>query len=474
MFVDEEYNFAIGKYLLRNEVLYDDIITNHQPITHILSYAVQKFTNPNSTFLLVVRHREFIIVWSILWSLVLIQTFGLGALIFVIIYELTKSYLFGNLFLAESLVIYPILFLIGIVINEKKKLNHLSLIFCGICIALSAFLLGPIWPVLGFLTILLLYTQKDHFTKSLVLLFLGMLTIILPICFYASVNGYFEYYLFYNLIYTVPNYQNEPWAQTLLKSFCTPVLSFLQTNTTPALTIIRTFSLLMIINMIFLISKRKSKLIFTIILLLGLANIRFVPPGNQHYRGFHLLPWYSILIFITSIISIKYLRQYYYRILCTILIITAVALSLEYSGPVLFDKKDMQKDYLINYSTHTDRGEIIRILSNPKDTLFVSPDAWIVYWQSNTNHLPKLFGYYPWMSGIPKLHSATLYTFTKIPPTFIYCDNCIGLDLEIFLSNYIEIKKSGERTRLYVLNKKVQTLTKFQIDRLEYYGVKFK
>lgn len=476
-FVDEEYNFAIGKYLLKNEILYDDIITNHQPITHILSSVVQKYSNPNSTYLLVVRHREFIIAWSTMWSIILVWSFGLGALLSVLIYELTKSYLFGNLFLAESLVVYPLLFLVGLILCNDRKSDKLEIFFAGICIALSALLLGPIWPVISCLIALLLYRQKRDFIKSLSCMALGFLIIILLLLHYISVPGYFYYYLYTNLTYTVPNYQGSyyggSWALTISKAFLAPLLSLFKTDITPTLSIIRILSLLLIINLVLFLFQKKFMKVFIIIILLGMSNIRFVPLGNQHYVRFHLLPWYSILIFINLAISIKHLKQGYCRILSAVLIITAIVLSLKYSEPALFAKRDIQKDYLINYSTHTDRGEIIRIMASSSDTLFVSPDAWIVYWQSNTNHLPKLFGYYPWMTGIPKLHSATLTAFTKNPPTFFYCDNCKGSELEKFLSQYTEVKKNGGSTRLYMLPQKIKTLTQPQLNQLNFYNVSF-
>src|SRR3989338_11682433 len=63
-FVDEQYNFAIGKYLTKGEILYDDIITNHQPITHIFSALVQEIKKPNTTFSLLTTHRTAIIFFS--------------------------------------------------------------------------------------------------------------------------------------------------------------------------------------------------------------------------------------------------------------------------------------------------------------------------------------------------------------------------------------------------------------------------
>ena len=98
-------------------------------------------------------------------------------------------------------------------------------------------------------------------------------------------------------------------------------------------------------------------------------------------------------------------------------------LSFKFSQTSLFIKTDQILSYNINYSTYTNRGDAVRIMAHSDDTLFVSPDAWLVYWQSDTNHLPKLYGYYTWMSGLPKIHSAVLDAFSQNPPTYFYCEN---------------------------------------------------
>lgn len=473
-FVDEQYNLAIGKYLLRNEVLYDDIITNHQPITHLLSFAVQKYSNPNNTFMLLIRHREFIILWSTIWSLLFALYFGLPALFFIFLYELTKGLLLGNLFLAESLVVYPLIFLIGATVFNKQGLNSSELLFSGICLGLSLLLLGPIWPTIACLILLLLYQRKCSFIKTLIYITSGMIIIILPILRYVSVSGYFHYYLFTNFTFTIPNYHgSESWITTTFKAFLTPVISFLRTDESLTLWIVKISSLLITVNLIY---QKKFKQFLLIIFLLGMSNIRFVSPGNEDYSGFHLLPWYSSLIFITSIIVVKAFKEnshFFIKITNIALVTLVVILTFKYTLPVIFEKQDIQKDYLINYSTHTDRGELIRLIAQPSDTLFVSRDSWLVYWQSNINHLPKLFGYYTWMAGIPKLHSEILDTFIKHPPVFLYCENCKESEFRQFLSQYSQLRKSGNNIDLYVLQKRLKILTQFQLDQLKFYGVSF-
>ncbi|OGE28137.1 hypothetical protein A2867_01120 [Candidatus Daviesbacteria bacterium RIFCSPHIGHO2_01_FULL_40_11] len=476
-FVDEQYNFAIGKYLTKGEILYDDIITNHQPITHILSALVQEVKNPNTTFSLLVAHRVAVAIWSGIWALVIVTYFGIGGFLFVVLYELTKSYMFGNLFLAESIVVYPLLFIVGVVLY-RKTLNKLTLIILGISLTLTFFTLGPIWPALAFLGSLLIFQLKNYSKQKLLYLFLAILAVAFLVGKYSSFTGYIYNYLFLNFVYTIPayhaSYYREPWIATILKAFASPLFSFIRTDVTSILWIIRLLSIMLIINIIYLIQRGKLRWALMLVVLLGLSNIRFVSPGVGSYGGFHLLPWYSVLIFVSLLVSTEQFKQNVGRLfkIITIVIITASFLAgLSYAKEALFVKSDLQKEYTTNYSTHTDIGQIINIMKNPEDTLFVSPDAWLVYWQSDTHHPPKLFGYYAWTSGIPEFHKKIHELFNKNPPTFFYCEDCKGLDLGQFLTQYKEIKKNGGSTHLFVLPSRIENQTNLQSERLKFYGI---
>lgn len=469
-FVDEEYNFAIGRYLTKNEILYDDIITNHQPIAHILSGLIQKYTKPNTTYLLIDRHRGAIIIWSTIWALFLTAYFGWTAFLFVLLYELTKSQLLGNLFLAETLTTYPLVFLIGLTCFKISKFVSWELVLAGICLAFLTFLLGPIWPVLALFILLLFYKQKNNLEFTLFYLALGVLPIILLVFKYSSLLGYLKIYLYTNLIYTVPNYHadyyHESWALTIFKAMIAPVLSLSSQGTDPVLWVTKALSVLFIISLIYLIFKKKYLQAAVSFLLLGLTNIRFVEPDSGGYGGFHLLPWYASLIFISTAFFIKKLKIIY-----IILIILALWASLIYAKSELFIKRDLSKDYLINYSTHTDLGQIISIIRKPQDTLFVSRDAWLIYWQSDSNHMPKLFGYYTWMAGIPYIHDKIIKTFITNPPTFLYCENCLNSDLGQYLNQYVEVRRYGGKTDIYVLPERLKNLTPAQKNQLRFYGV---
>ncbi|MBI2019267.1 hypothetical protein HYS95_01190 [Candidatus Daviesbacteria bacterium] len=474
-FVDEQYNFAIGKYLLNKEILYDDIITNHQPITHIFSALVQDIRKPNTTFSSVKTHREAVVIWSAIWGLIMVIYFGLAGLVFVIVYELTKGYMLGNLFLAEGFAVYPLIFAAGMAVYKKNP-DKLTLIILGVSLTLVFFTLGPVWPALAFLILLLGFNLKNLKVK-IPLILLGFLIVFILVAKYTSITGYIKDYLYLNSVYTVPQYHSthyqESWLMTILKSFVSPLISFVSKDVTDILLIVRWLTILLIINMIFLVKKGQFKKVLIIFILLGLTNIRFVSPGIGSYQGFHILPWYATLIFLSIVLITQHLKKNTSYLLKGVnlgIVIVLLFLSFTYQKNS-FSKKDIQLEYTINYSTHTDIGQIIGIMKSNQDTLFVSPDAWLVYWQSDANHLPKLYGYYAWMSGIPDFRNRIIESFEKDPPTFFFCEDCKGLDLGKYLIKYDRIKRNGAETNLYVLSKKIKSLTDIQKEKLKFYGV---
>ncbi len=432
-FVDEEDNFVFGKYLVWREKLYDDLLSNHQPVTFILSYIVQEYTHPSNIYSLVTRHRQALIFWTFFWSLLLTYYFGVRTFFFVFFFELTKIYLLGNLFLAESFVVYPLLFLVGLSIFIKRALFKSELFILGTCLALSFFLLSPIWPVLLLLLILLILKQKNI---SLLFLIPGFLIIALSIFIFSSAKGYLNF-LFINLTYTLPSFQSDPLAPSIMKSFLSPVISLFPAPLTPTLLIIRILTLILIFNLFF---SRKYKKGILILVILGLTNLRFVYPGVEGYSGFHLLPWYGLFIFITLLVT--KLNKINLATLIILMIFT-----LNFARGDLFVKDIKLEKYSINYATLESVGNIIKENKSKNSTLFVSPNEWLIYWQADIHHLPKLYGDYAWMAGYPPLYKKLKEAFEQNPPTFFYCANCKGLTLEKYLIKY---NKLGNN--LYILS----------------------
>lgn len=445
-FVDEEENFTIGKYLLRGEKLYDDILTNHQPLTYILSAAVQKISQPKDVYFLIRNERMAVLIWSLIWSIILVSLAGVPALIFIVTFELTKNFIFGNLFLPEALSVYPLICLLYLTLKQEKKL-----ILFGFCTALCFFLLQPLWPLLLFLVLIFIFKFKMK-QKQFLLLILGALPVLLTVLFFISAWGYL-YSLYLNIVYTIPSYHqtyyNELWIVTIIKSLISPILALLFSNLTSTSIVLKLVSLLFLINLIYLIIKKEYIKSSITIVSLGLTNLHFYYPGNESY-GAGLLPWFGSFIFISFYISI-YQQNNKIKIINLFLFLSILLASFKLGGEKILEKRNPQKDYTINFSTVSDKGEEIKRLSKSGDKLFASPDNWLIYWASDTEHIYKLFGYYAWMAAIPNLHQAVIDTFEKNPPIFFYCENCKGLDLEKYLAKYLEAKKNNQSTFIYVL-----------------------
>jgi hypothetical protein len=221
----------------------------------------------------------------------------------VIIYELTKLFLLGNIFLPESLVVYPLIWLLSIFFLGTKKLKQWELVLSGFSLSAVIFLLAPLWPLALMLFVLLLARSGDRF-NTLKLVFLGGLPILALSFWVSSFLDYLHQAIYINLRYFVPLTSTEPLTTSLFKAFVAPVLSFFsQAESAPTLRVIQMLSLLLIFNVFLLIKSRKFSLVIFSVLVLFLSNLRYIQPGQEYYRGFHLLPWFATLIFLEELSS---------------------------------------------------------------------------------------------------------------------------------------------------------------------------
>ncbi len=383
-----------------------------------------------------------------------------------------KIFLLGNLFLSESLVIYPITYLLGWIFLANKKIYKWEIFFLGICLALSFLLLSPLWPILGFLTCLIL--KKLGKFGRLELLGGILIPIVLTLNF-ISVPDYFFNAFYINFKYYIPMTSQEPIFKTLFNAFFTPFISLtLWEGRSATLQVIQLLSLMLLINFIILLKIKKYFLIISIFAILGLTNLRYVIPGQQEYSGFHILPWFIALILLTMI-TVEFTWEKYHKIWWKIFIFILMILlfmTVFKESSKLLKKPDMNRDFYINYSRQADIGSAIKIMKSEKENLFVVPDDWLIYYQADIPHFSKMVNYYAWMSNVPEIKIPLYQKFTNNPPTFFYCNRCqFGyFGLEKYFNDYQYIKKDGEYTSLMILKKKLDTLTDKQKSELKYYN----
>jgi len=472
-FVDEESNFVIGQYLLKGEKLYDDVFSNHQPLTYFVSAGIQKITQPNSLYLLVKRHRESVIIWSAFWALFLVFRFGWPLFFVVVIYEFTKIYLLGHLFLSESFSVYPLLYLSTLAFSKRDQSGRFEIFFSGVLLSFLFWILIPLWPLIMALFLILLVRQFNNRQQIISLIF-GALFSSALVLFLISSKGYLHDVVEVTLRYVIPYgiVESLNW-----KSFVSPVLALFPSSGTATLMISRIFSLLLMINLLFLFFKKRYRYFLGLILVLGLSNLRFIRPGSEEYAGFHLLPWYGLLILLAVLSDTKLgkgSRLFVLKGLTIFLVGFGFICSINYARERLFVKKDMDRDLYVNYSRPFDIGQVVKMMKSQGETLFVGADESLIYWQAEIDHATRFTFYYSWMTMVPEIKTKVETTFKETPPTFFYFrNNRNELDLEKYLSNYKNLIKDGQRSELWVLRDKQLKMQEKQLKDMKFYGYSF-
>src|SRR3989344_7553536 len=119
---DDCNNFMGGYFLLQGKRMFSDFFFNHQPLAGYISYAIQAVSSPQNVFELILRHRQFMLLLGLAFNALLILRFGAKALIFALLFEFSKFYIFGDRFLSEGMIVYPLVYIVGIV--WLKLSNH--------------------------------------------------------------------------------------------------------------------------------------------------------------------------------------------------------------------------------------------------------------------------------------------------------------------------------------------------------------
>jgi hypothetical protein len=466
-FVDEEDNLALGSYILKGEHLYTNLFSHHQPLGYYISAIVQWITHPNTMFLLIKRHREFIILWSAIWMIILTYRFRWPVVPGIMIYELSKWFLFGNLFLSESIVVYPIMYIASALLLAKQYKN-IELIFIGFLTILIQLLLAPAWPYL-FVSTIFLFIRTKNKSHTLRYFLSGYIPLVIIVFTFTNYLDYFHDALYINLRYYIPS-SGSNLAVDLLKGIFTPVLSLLQKPDSSFSKILSLTNSLFILGSVLMLVQKKISTVLMLWIILGVLNIRYTNPGSQFYSGFHMLPWLGVLGVIVGTIT-TILRITLQKVYLFLLGVTVIC-SFYFAQEWFLQNRDINTDYYVNYSRSYDAGNMITILKSPNDRLMVIPDYWLIYWQANINHAAKQLEYYPFNAMTPELNNEIKILFYENKPEFVYMNCVMGcFGLEDYLSQYTRLYKVDAPTDLYVLPKKLDGLTQSQKKELEFHKV---
>lgn len=477
-FVDEDDNFTVGKWLLRDKKIYRDFFFQHQPITPIISSVIQKTFKPNSLFLLIKRHREFVFFLSAFSFIILTLKFGYPVFFTALFYETSKFAIFGNLLLSESLVIPAIIYLLGMLVtliqNKIKTTSHLDL-FC-VCFSLTyiAFSLLPLAPfvICTFISIVYLLPKKR---KKFMFLFSIILALLSIICFYKIMgfNEYFKDTIFINAIEFIPREVKSPFPIVLSKIFFSPFISLTLENTGFYL-LLKITSIVYLTTSLFLLLKKSFKIPLISFIFLALLNSRAVG-FNLFYNGFHLLPFYSGLLFLT-IYQLRLITGIFGKIVKNLfffgILFTMAVFFLSFGYKEYTRVNDQYNNWYINYSPLFDYGEAIRLLSYPNDNMLAVPGASLVYWQSGLFSSSPYFFTYNFMYESPQLSSDLDNKFRINPPRFLYSEDNME-ENKIFgkyRNDYSRVLLRLKPSRLYILKDYIGSISEEKWKSVSRYG----
>lgn len=484
---DDCNNFMRGYFVLHGNALFSQVFSGHQPLGSYLSALVQWTTNPPNIHELILRHRQFVIIFAFIFNILLIFRFGPKIILFTILYEFSKFYIFGDRFLGEAMAIYPSVYLAGIVIKRiiKERIYkfdyYLTAIFCWFIV----FTRAPFIPMalVSYFFILIELPLKK--VKKEALISIGLFAMLSGITVFShDVRDYYYNVIYFNSQINIGAETKLPMAgPRIFHWFFYPVYILFYGK-------IEGFKLLLLsIDVVFLgifiglLKKRKYLIAGFIFLILGLSNLRPIVPGTVFYSAFHSIIWYGLFVFITVFFLFRKGGNKLFAFLGFLVIL--ISFSAFVMSPKYFARENVStyEEFITNYGFVMSRGDVIRELSKPGDTLFLDDSDDLIYWQA------KLFSNYKYSwytSAMPALKLFTderMRMFSQSPPDFYReygtCpkkkDPGPNYRLPDFVKgDYVRLSFRGRESCLFVYKDKIKEITDSQWAKAEEIGFSLK
>lgn len=416
---DDCFNFLGGYFTANGKIIYKDFFFNHQPVPALISYVIQTATHPINIFELILRHRQFLLLFGFLFNILFLIRFKYLALPFIVIFELSKFYIFGDRFLAEGLIVYPLVYLLGIVLLRlfKRKPYAIDYLLCAVYGWFVIFSREPYVPLALFLLILIFWGKFSQIKKISITLF-GFLTFLL-LFYIGDIKEYFFNVVTFNLEAVLPSdIAVKMWGPKPFHIFFYPIYIFFYGEWTILKKLLFGIDLVFLAYLILLIKKHIYKIAFFIILILGLSNFRVILPGDLFYGSFHIIVWYGLFIFTTSFLIFKYSGTFTVKLISLFLISIFLVLFLSSRTYFPREKVDPHGEFLTNFGHILQDGEAIKSLSNENDTLFLERSDDLIYWQAGLKSSYKYSWFTSQMNFFPKYNNERINMFKINPPVF--------------------------------------------------------
>ncbi|KKP67829.1 MAG: hypothetical protein UR68_C0026G0006 [Candidatus Roizmanbacteria bacterium GW2011_GWA2_35_19] len=474
-FVDEYDNIAAAHQMIKGKKLFSEVFHNRQIGPVYMSYVIQKIVKPQTLYQLITVHRLFIITFSLSFSILFLLRFGLLGFGFPLLFEPIKYYFHGNLFLGESMIVYPIAYLVLLLFEKSNKIFFFDTILVGFFSWFIIFSREPYIPLVIFLFILVFIKQKDlkGFILSSTIVFLLSLIAV----FGLNLKDYFFQLFVVNRSRITGNSFDKLDNVNLFTSLTYPIsVLFSDGKWNHLRQILSVYSLtLMSLILYFLVIFKKYRLILISILLLAFSAIRVVNPGTVFYGAYRTMVWISLLIILTLIYLRKLIKSK--KNIAPILFIFPVIFlfSIFSKESFILKKIDKVQSFDINYNRFFVNGEVIKLLSHSGDTLFVDGYDSLLFWQADIKSAYKYSFYYPNMKDIQTFDKAKELMFKKNPPTFYFID-CVYRNInpipKVIKNDYLQFIYSvtNDDTCLYVNKVKLASLDNERLDSIKKYN----
>lgn len=464
---DECFNYTAGYFIGRGRVLYEQIFYNHQMLMAYLSYGIQLLLNPQSLYQLLLYHRMFVFFFALLMNIFFLYRFGLIGFGFALLFEATKFYFMGSLFLPESLIVYPLVYLFALAWQNLKEhtVSKSEIVFSGILTWVVVFLREPFVLVALVLYGAVLWGKftKEKRISALLFLFLTLLTI-----FSTSMPDYlYQVGIVNRTVFKTENSANSILGAGLLKIFLYPFIIFFEGKATFIRSILVGLSGIFTFLLLYLVKRRRIKEILFIVVILGLANIRIVPPGWMFFEAFHMLPWYGMFIFailllMKELYSFASLQKgFFFSILAFILLF---CYSIWPTHSFLYEYVDRDIEFKLNFDHYFVFGQAIKFLAQKNDRVFIDLSDDLLYWQTGLDSSYTYAVYNGPVIQFSHFTNARMTMFQKSPPDFYYY-HCSPKMYESPLlpsyrkSSYIQLYYVNRPSCLYMKQSKLKTIT---------------
>jgi hypothetical protein len=480
---DDCGNYISAYFMLHGKQLYSQIFFNHNPLMPFLSLVLQTFIHPQNIYELVLRHRQFLLLFSFIFNFFLIYRFGKIALGFAFIYELTKFYVFGDRFLAEGFIVYPLIYLIGLSILKIQK-NKLFTIDYLLSPILAWFIIFAREPYVPVAIILFIWILADRSKIKISIISVGLLLVLSFITLkFLGVKDYYYDVFFTNFgtSFASEAKNTNLFSFGIINMFFYPLVILVKGSFGYFREILILLDIPFLISLGFLTFKRKFKVVGFILLVLGLLNIRFLEPGTTFYAAYHMLCWYGVMIFLSFyILRIVYCTNKRLGLALSMFYLLFLTFYLINPASFFHSKTNTHEEYITNYGTQIQVGQVIKDLSKPSDTVFLDGFDDIIYWQAQRFSTYKYSTYTADMPYFKKFLDARIFMFKTSPPDFYYgtCPKQTDKNLmlpEFVRNKYVRLYNNGKPSCLWVKNTKLTSISdaqwKLAKDNLYYLNV---